>query len=388
MKDLNLKTFMGRLAAVHEEPCISVYMPTHQVTARKPKDRILLKNLLREAQECLVGRGMGAAEAKGFLEPALRLLKDSLFWEYQGNGLALFLAPRFFEYFISPLSFDQKVSVSHRFYLKSLLPVLYRGEHFFLLTLSRKETRLFRVTRTRMTEVRLEGLPDGLSRRSSEKQLQFHTGTQQGRGKRAALFHGHGGGSEDEKTVLIQYCREIDGAVLNLLSDEKAPLMVAGLDSLVSVYRHINNYPHLVEESVPGNPYSYSGDDLRRTASTVMAPYLMRWREEALTRFARGSEEGRACTDVAPLLQAAGEGRVEMLLVALNTELFVRHDLESGKVDLHTGYEEGDMDVLDEAVVRTALTGGEVYGVDEEEMPGHLPLAALLRETPSAAPAS
>lgn len=388
MKDLNLKTFLNRLAAVHEEPCISVYMPTHQVTARKPKDRILLKNLLREAQECLVGRGMRAAEAKGFLEPALRLLKDSLFWEYQGNGLALFLAPRFFEYFISPLSFDQKVSVSHRFYLKSLLPVLYRGEHFFLLTLSRKDTRLFRVTRTRMTEVRLEGLPDGLSRRSSEKQLQFHTGTQQGRGKRAALFHGHGGGSEDEKTGLIQYCREIDSAVLNLLSDEKAPLMVAGLDSLVSVYRHINNYPHLVEESVPGNPYSYSGDDLRRAASTVMAPYLMRWRGEALTRFARGSEEGRACTDVAPLLQAAGEGRVEMLLVALNTELFVRHDLGSGKVDLHTRYEEGDMDVLDEAVVRTALTGGEVYGVDEEEMPGHLPLAALLRETPSAAPAS
>lgn len=385
LKDLNLKTFLNRLAAVHEEPCISVYMPTHQVTARKPKDRILFKNLLREAQECLVGRGMRTAEAKGFLGPALKLAKDSLFWEYQGNGLALFLAPRFFEYFISSLSFDQKVSVSHRFYLKSLLPVLYRGEHFFLLTLSKRETKLFRVTRTRMTEVRLEGLPDGVSRRSSEKQLQFHTGTQQGRGKRAALFHGHGGGSEDEKTGLIQYCREIDSAVVDLLSDEKAPMMVAGLDYVVATYRQANSYPYLVDDSIPGNPYSYSRDDLHRAAHAAMEPHLVRWREESLVRFGRGSEEGRACTDVAPLLQAAKEGRIEMLLVSLGAELFVRHDLESGRVDLHTRYEEGDVDVLDEAVVRTVLTGGEVYGIEEDEMPGHLPFVALLRDAPDAA---
>lgn len=388
MRDLDLKIFLKRLAATHGEPCLSVYMPTHRVTARRPKDRIVFKNLLKEAQEHLVARGISFSEAKRFLEPALKLQKDLLFWEYQGNGLALFLAPDFFEYFISPLSFDPKVSVSHRFRLKSLLPALYRGEHFFLLLLSKGDVKLFRLTRAGMTEVRVEGLPDGLSKRASGRQLQFHTGTQQGRGRRAALFHGHGAGSEEEKVRLVQYCRQIDSAVAGLLNDETAPMIVTGVDFLVSSYRQANTYQYLVEDTIPGNPYSYSRDDLHRVARTTMEPYLMRWREEALTRFGRGSEEGRACTDVAPILQAAGEGRVEMLLVALDAELFVRHDLESGKVDLHARYEEGDMDVLDEAVIRTVLTDGAVYGIDGEEMPGHLPLAALLREAPSAAPAS
>jgi hypothetical protein len=385
LKDLNLKTFLNRLAATHEEPCLSLYMSTHQVTARKPKDRILFKNLLKEAQEYLVVRGMRPSEAKNFLAPALKLQKDSLFWEYQGNGLALFLSPDFFEYFISPLGFDQKVSVSHRFYLKSLLPALYMGEHFFLLALSKKEVKLFRLTRAKIMDVLVEDFPQASSRRSSRKQLQFHTGTQQGRGRRTALFHGHGEGSEEEKAGLIQYCRQIDSAVLGLLSDEKAPMMVSGLDSLVSTYRQANTYQHLVEDSISGNPYSYSRDDLHRAASTAMELHLMRWRGEALARFSRGSEEGRVSTDVAPLLQAAGEGRIEMLLVSLGAELFARHDLESGRVDLHTQYQDGDMDVLDEAVVRTVLSGGEVYGIEEDEMPMNLPLVALLRDNQNTA---
>jgi hypothetical protein len=382
---VKVKAFLNRLAETYDEQCLSLYMPTHQVTARKPKDRILFKNLLKEAQECLVARGMRPAEAKKFLAPALKLLKDSLFWEYQGNGLALFLSSSFFEYFISPFGFDQKVSVSNRFYLKSLLPALYKGEHFFLLALSKKEVKLFRLTRSKIMDVLVEGIPQGSSRRSSQKQLQFHTGTQQGKGRRAALFHGHGAGSEDAKASLVQYCRQIDSAVGGLLADETAPMMVTGLDYLVSTYRQANTYPYLVDDSMSGNPYSYTRDDLHRTASIVMEPYLMRWREEALMRFRRASEEGRVCKDIAPLLQAAEGGRIEILLVSLSAELFIRHDLESGRVDLHTQYQEGDVDVLDEAVVRTVLNGGEVYGIEEDEMPEHLPLAALIRDNQNTA---
>ncbi len=101
----------------------------------------------------------------------------------------------------------------------------------------------------------------------------------------------------------------------------------------------------------------------------------------ALMRFRRGSEEGKACTDVAPLLQAAGEGGIEMLLVSLSGELFARHDLESGRVDLHTQYQDGDVDILDEAVVLTVCAGGEVFGIEADEMPGNLPLAPCFGAT-------
>jgi hypothetical protein len=117
-----------------------------------------------------------------------------------------------------------------------------------------------------------------------------------------------------------------------------------------------------------------------------MESYLMQWREEVLTRFKSGENEGRICTDVAPLLQAASEGRVELLLVSLDTQLYARHDLESGRVDLHTEYHVGDVDILDEIVVRTLLSGGEVYGLEDAEIPLHLPLAALIRHDQSAIP--
>ena len=169
----------------------------------------------------------------------------------------------------------------------------------------------------------MEDFPQASSRRSSRKQLQFHTVTQQGRGRRAALFRGHGEGPEEEKAGLIQYCRQIDSAVLGLLNDEKAPMMVTGLDYLVSTYRQTNTYQHLVEDSIQGNPYSYSRDSAPCSKHGYGVTSFMRWRGEALARFSRGSEEGRVSTDVAPLLQAAEEGRIEMLLVSLDTRVVV-----------------------------------------------------------------
>ena len=386
MNDVNLITFLQHLVKHHGEPCLSLYMSTHRVTARKPKDRIFFKNLLKEANNLLIEQGMRRVEIKNFLAPTLQLYKDTLFWEYLGRGLALFLSSHFFEYFISSVSFETKVYIGNRFYLKSLLPILYRGKHFFLLTLSRKETRLFRVTRSIMEDIFVKDSPQGLSHRSLKRQPYFHTGSHQRKDKQAAPLIGHGLGPEEEKPGLIQYCQQLDGIVSDFLKNEKAPLMLIGLNYLISIYRQVNTYPYLAEDSISANPSSYSHEDLHRLASTAMESYLMQWREEVLTRFKSGENEGRICTDVAPLLQAASEGRVELLFVSLDTQLYARHDLESGRVDLHTEYHVGDVDILDEIVVRTLLSGGEVYGLEDAEIPLHLPLAALIRHDQSAIP--
>jgi len=231
-------------------------MSTHRVTARKPKDRIFFKNLLKEANNLLIEHGMRPTEIKNFLAPALQLYKDTLFWEYLGRGLALFLSSHFFEYFISSVSFETKVYIGNRFYLKSLLPILYRGKHFFLLTLSRKETRLFRVTRSVMEDIFVKDSPQVISHRSLKRQPYLHTGSHQKKGKQAALLIGHGLGPEEEKPGLIKYCQQLDGIVSDFLKNEKAPLMLIGLNYLISTYRQVNTYSYLVEDSISANPSS------------------------------------------------------------------------------------------------------------------------------------
>lgn len=355
-------------------------MPTQKITGRRPKNRITFKNLLREARDRFIECGFRPAEARSVLKPVSALLKDALFWEYQDNGLALFLSGDVFERFLSPVAFDKIITLSHRFYLKPLIPLLYRGEHFFLLAVSGKEVRLYRVTVSTMDEILSEEAPKAVSRRSSKRQIQVVSGSQQRAGGQADVFHGYGSGAKEDKAELLQYLRHVDGIVTTLLKDERAPMIMAGLDQVRALYHQVNSYPYIVDDYIAGNPYSYSREELHQAALSAMEPKLKQWRGEILARFEGSGTEDRLCTDVAPILQAAADGWVEVLLVSSGTQLFARHDLETGRVDLHTEYQTGDVDVLDEAVVRTIATGGEVYCMEEDEMPMHLPLTALLRK--------
>ena len=87
------------LSALVERPQeigVSIYMPTHR-TGDIEQDPIRLKNLLREAEDQLVDYGISMPDAGGLLEPAEQLLPDSHFWQHQGDGLAIFISPVYFD---------------------------------------------------------------------------------------------------------------------------------------------------------------------------------------------------------------------------------------------------------------------------------------------------
>ena len=100
-----------------------------------------------------------------------------------------------------------------------------------------------------------------------ERRLQFHTGavTPGGRGDRPAAFHGHGVGQGVEaKTDILRDFHKVDEALQEVLRDEEAPLVLAGVDYLqdngvadidlmVLTHDHVDHYKGLedVIEAVP-----------------------------------------------------------------------------------------------------------------------------------------
>src|SRR4030043_1501864 len=69
---------LNLLMAVHKGPCVPVFMPMHRSGPETQQDPIRLKNLIREAEERLVTRGISATEARGLLESAQKLLQGDL----------------------------------------------------------------------------------------------------------------------------------------------------------------------------------------------------------------------------------------------------------------------------------------------------------------------
>ena len=88
--DLLNKDEIGSLIDERGDLCVSMYLPTHRLGPETQQDPIRLKNLLKQAEERLRNNGLRRADADNILGPARRLLNDRVFWQHQGDGLAVF----------------------------------------------------------------------------------------------------------------------------------------------------------------------------------------------------------------------------------------------------------------------------------------------------------
>lgn len=383
--DLLSKRELEELTGKPEGPCVSIFLPTHRAGAETQQDPIRLKNLLGEARERLVEtKGLRATEADEVLEPARDLLSDNVFWRYQSDGLALFLSPGAFRSYRLPLDFEELAVVADRYHLKPLLPLLAGDGRFYILALSQNEVRLLGASRYGVDEVELgdnvpESLADALKFDDPERQLQFHTGAGGGGGGgRAAVFHGHGA-EDDQKDDILRYFHKIDRGLGEVLKGQEAPLVVAGVDYLLPIYREANTYPGLVEGGITGNPEELSAEQLHERAWEVMEPRFSEARREAAERYADLAGTGRTSTDPREVVPAAYYGRVEALFAASGLRRWGAFDPSTGEADLHDEPEAGDGDLLDFAAVQTILNGGTVYVTDPEEVPAKADVACVFR---------
>jgi len=361
--------------------CVSLYMPTHRTAAETQQDQIRFKNLLAEAEKALSD---AYPEGQKLLEPARNLLEDNPFWQHQGDGLAVFLSPGEFQYFRLPISLEELVVVGGRWHLKPLISLLSGDGRFYVLALSQGEVRLFQCMRYSVGEVALEGIPgsmaEALKYDDPERQVQFRTAAPTGSGKRAALFHGHGVGTDDSKDNILRYFRQIDKGLRTLLGEERAPLVLAGVDYLFPIYREANTYANLLDKGITGNPEGLTEKELHRQSWEIVEPLFQQEEKEAAARYGQLTNTDQASADLKAIVPAAYYGKVEVLFVAAGVQQWGTFELEENVVSLHSKQDPGNEDLLDLAAIQTLLHGGTVYAVDQERVPDEeAALAAIYR---------
>jgi hypothetical protein len=167
--------------------------------------------------------------------------------------------------------------------------------------------------------------------------------------------------------------------VQEALKDTQAPLVLFGVDYLLPLYRERNNYPHLVEEGVTGNPDTLRPEEIHAAAWEVVQPVLERGVAADAEQYRELQSVERATGDLHMALPAAAYGRVESLFVPVGVRQWGRFDLTNSTVEPHDEPQRGDEDLLDLAAAHTLINSGRVHVVPPEEIPGSGLLAAVLR---------
>jgi hypothetical protein len=276
------------------------------------------------------------------------------------------------------LRFQELLVVGERFHVKPLLPLLAGDGRFYILALSQNAVRLFEATRSSVAELPLDvpqRLDETLRPGQATSSLQAHSPMATG----TTVFHGQGGGGEELKENLLRFFRRIDRGVQPVLLGDTAPLVLAGVDYLLPIYREASRYPHLLLQGIAGNPEALRPEELHARAWALLEPHFAEARVRAEVRYQGLAGTGRTARDPGEAATAAWQGRVQFLFVAVDAQCWGRLDRETGHVAVHETPEPGDEELLDLTAVGTFLRGGTVYAGPAAGVPGGGPLAAILR---------
>ena len=378
------------LTETHNGMCVSLFLPTYRGGQEGGANVTRFKNRLKEAEGKLQAAGRRPEQIAELLRPARDFLADGDWWHEPAEGLAVFVSGEVFRHYRLPYAFPELTVVGDRFHLKPLLPLLTSDGHFHILALSQNEVRLLKATRMSVTETELTDVPRSLAEVLQYQEVQdqerdrFLTRTVraaapgEARGRQAIFHGGHGGAAEDRQDDIREFFRLLDKGLRQVLREHQAPLVLAGVEFLLALYREINSYPHLVPEGIVGNPEELSAEELHRRAWALVEPIFTRAQREAAELYHQAAGQGLAASDLRQVVLAATEGRVGTLFVPLAGHQWGQFDRETGRVDLHEQEQPGDQDLVDFAAVMGLLHGARVYAVEEAELPDR-PVAAALR---------
>ncbi|MDA3943852.1 MAG: hypothetical protein PF694_09990 [Bacteroidetes bacterium] len=378
------KELIQELLSAEQEPCLSLYMPTHKKHPEKLQDAILFKNLVKQMEESLLQK-YSADETKEYLKPLEALVDDKAIWNYTKDGLAVFSAKGLFKVVGLHKSVDELAMVADSFHTKPLRQYLQSVDHFHLLGLSLHDIRLFEGNRYSLTEVELtadtpktitEALGDELTEKHSTVDSYGGTG-----GESTAMHHGHGGKKDETDKDAERFFRVVAHTIYENYSKPTGwPLILAALPEHHNLFQKVNKNPLLLPDGIAINPSSVSPDQLAEKAWEVMQPEYNLKLNSLVNRFEQHRADGKGSDDYKEVAVAAVEGRVDTLIVEADRIIAVRvTNLVTGntqKKDMSNPRVDDLLDDMGELVIKM---GGQVMVIPADKMPSKTGLAAIFR---------
>ncbi|MCU1337987.1 MAG: hypothetical protein JWO19_3568 [Bryobacterales bacterium] len=360
--------------------------------------QIHLKNAIRDIEKGLSSRGLDASKATELVEPlhsfAVRIEADKA-W---GVELVLFRSWDILRGFrLSELSGNgaakEFVVTGDRFQIRPLLPSMSRDQRFYVLALSQKHVRLFLCTFRAVQEIPLVGiapqnLETWLHNRIPDHVLDNRAKAGPSVGSMQGVMFGTSTDRDRHDEYLTHFFKEIDKGLHKVLAGQNLPLLLAGVEPEIALYRKVNTYPQLLESGVHGSPDGLTHGDLHTRAVEAVKHTFSAPLRKVLRDFKDFRDTNRVSFSIPEILKRAQEGRVADLLIRKDAEYLgtwngVTMQIKKGPASTQRlspqAISEQDSDLLNLAALETLSHRGKVFALKRSEMPLESDAAALLR---------
>jgi peptide subunit release factor 1 (eRF1) len=215
-----------------------------------------------------------------------------------------------------------------------------------------------------------------------QKNVGFQTSTESsGTGRERSAVHYGQGEENDKKELLRRYFQQLDDGILRVVEDSSIPMVIAGVEYLLPIFREATSYKNLVEESIVGSQDRQDLTELHAKAWKLVEPVFQDNQKKAIDRFLEfhGQQNGLAVNDLDNAVKAAIGGRVETLIVPLGVQKWGYYDPATDSVHFDDESNPENEDMINFAAAQTIINSGNVFAVPTDQVPGGGAVAAILR---------
>ena len=338
------------------------------------------KNALTQAREKLQKRGV---DVKSFLEPVIAAEADVTSETNGRRGIVILRSGSLMEIYRIP-SVTPTVRVDDRFDLRTILSVVSSTEKvFYILALSQKRTRILRCTDNGSEELPFparfpNSLADAMQTRKPDHNLDNRASGGPSMGTGGVVF-GTSSDHDDKDEYILHFFMELDKAVNAALRGSADPLIPAGVEREIALYRRINTYAHLVEPGIHGAPDGLEGGEMHRRALHLLEEWAQQPGREVPADLDKRIGTGHASIHIQEIVSAAYQGRVSHIFFHPNSQYLGTYDPVRQRVKHTDDPLDTPVDLIEAAAYQTILQGGEARILPARAMPNGVPVCALFR---------
>mgnify|MGYP007068770328 CR=1 FL=1 len=289
------KEIIEKLALENSNPCVTISLNTHRTKPDNKRDRILLKNLCKQAENRLVAE-FGKKPIAPLLEK-LDKISDEIDISLNLDSLHIFLSNKTKE--IIKLSWPSKANTVHiadSFALRPLIYALNRTEEYLILLLSQSGVNLYKALNDTITdEVINDNFPFSQS-------IYFHTDPLKISDPKA------------NDNMVREFLNKVDKAIVKVNNQTGLYCIVICTEDNFSRLIQVADNPELYFGFVNIN-YNNTAKHFISGQAWEFVKRLQRERtSEAIKELKHAVAKGHVYTDLQEIYRAAKEGRGDLLI--------------------------------------------------------------------------
>ncbi|MEO8711196.1 MAG: hypothetical protein ABI405_03680 [Parafilimonas sp.] len=293
---MSLKTLLLQLATETNNPCVTISLNTHRTHPDNAQDEIVLKNLLKEAEERVI-KEFGKKTTAELLQK-IATVQNEIDVNYNLDSLHIFLSNNTKEIVKLPWPVPQNtVHIAQSFSVRPLIKAYSRSEDYLVMVLSQSGVHLY------------EAVNDGIIREIINNDFPFTENI-------PPIFY-------PEKTSDPKY---VDDLIKNYFNAVDKALVKVHHETDLNcvVVCTVDNYSLLTKVAdKPNVYYGYVNIDYNKRAPHQIVQQTWKLiqslqhqrKTEAIKEAKEAVAQGRVITDLQEIFQAAIDGRGDLLIV-------------------------------------------------------------------------